>query len=233
MYDIFILLEEEADYESGAWATPEDLLKLSTFVQQDVAPVSFPAAYLFGNTPDLEQSIIERGALLYTSGAVSTLCIAAGSAVRGANDPDGHIVYRGGDTWREELISKGVLPQDIAMVARPDPVPHTGTEAMRFIGLIQEVGWNTVGIVAHPTHILRAFVSTVTWVVRKNLPIKLYSIPSSIESWQEKAPYSQAGEEKKRIDFLEGELQRLNRWHAKGDLISGAEVLQYLAERDA
>lgn len=87
-------------------------------------------------------------------------------------------------------------------------------------------------VVAHPTHILRAFVNTVTEAVRCDSAVKVYAIPGFTEPWQKTTLYSQHGEHKRRIDCLEGELERLNMWYAKGDLVSATEVLEYVANRD-
>ena len=230
MYDLLIFIEDELSLAQSVWASPDDLLKLSTFVQQDILPRPLEVAYLFGNTPELEHSILERARALVEDGQADLLAVTAGREIR--TDPDGHIIYRGGQAWKRDLIEAGIDERKIVVVPAPDPQTHTGSEAKRFIGMIQDSGLSAVSVVAHPTHVLRAFVSTVTEVVRRQLDIKVYAIPGLAEDWQSTTLYSQHGERRKRIDCLEGELQRLNRWHAKGDLISAAEVLNYLETRE-
>ena len=235
MYDWLILIEEEITIiDSRAWASPVDLFTLASVVQQDPLPARpLSAAYLFGNTPDLEHSTLQKAAELHRESTAERLCICGGGPIVGVNDKHKRIAYRGEAAWKKELIAQGVPETAIVSVPRPDLTPHTGTEAQRFIELAQKNKWQSVCIVSHPIHLLRAFASTATVIVKNNLEIKLYAVPGTPEPWQEPALYSQAGETRPRIELLQGELERLNRWFAKGDLISAEETLAYLARRDA
>jgi hypothetical protein len=233
MYDWLILIEEEIVIDSRAWASQADLFTLASVVQQDTLPAHpLSVAYLFGNTPDLESSTLQKGVQLSREGTVKHLCICGGGPITGINDKNKRIAYRGEAAWRKDLIAQGVPKAVVVPVPRPDPVPHTGTEAQRFIELAQKNKWSSVCVVSHPIHLLRAFVSTATVIVKNNLEIKLYAVPGTPEPWQEPALYSQAGEMRPRIELMQGELSRLNRWFAKEDLISAEETLAYLKWRD-
>ncbi|HEY4487519.1 MAG TPA: hypothetical protein VI483_02010 [Candidatus Paceibacterota bacterium] len=232
MYDLWILVEGDDLDVAGKWATEEELFKLATIVQHDAVPAHLEAAYLFGNTPDLEETILEKAAHLAVSGAADFLAICGLGAGAGPDDQRHRIAYRGAAAWKHDLEKRGVEAERIVLIPQPDPMPHTGTEANHFVEWCGSRGYSDVAIVVHPAHALRAFTSTVSAIQRLSIELRVYVVVSNDAAWNIPALYSQHGEEKTKIDMLGGELDRLNRWHAKGDLRSASEVLAYIRDRD-
>jgi len=231
MYDLWILAEGDDLDVDGKWATEEELFKLATVVQHDTVPARLEAAYLFGNTPDLEESILARAAEIALNDAVDLLCLCGLGQGVGPDDLRHAIAYRGGEAWKHGLEKRGVETDRIIEIPQPDPTPHTGTEAMRFVEWCDEEGVVDAGIVVHPAHALRAFTSVVSAIVKTRSKVRAYVIVADDRAWSKEALYSQHGERKMRMDMIEGELDRLNRWHAKGDLVSAGEVIEYLTWR--
>lgn len=231
MYDLWILVEDEVFDVAEQWATEEELFKLATLVQRDAVPAHLEAAYLFGNTPDLEETILERAAEMSVRGSVDLLSVCGLGAAAGPDDPRHCIAYRGAEAWANDLEKRGVEAERIVPIPQPDPMPHTGTEANHFVEWCGANSYSDVAIVVHPAHALRAFTSIVSAIQRLSIELRVYVVVSNDTAWQNAALYSQHGEQRTCLDMIEGELDRLNRWHAKGDLVSAAGVIDYFTWR--
>ena len=142
---------------------PIDLFRLATFVMADYPPTQkLDAAYLYGHTPANEISILQTGLNLYECGGTQLLALCGGGPYLPPNPlPDAEVAYSGGPAWRNWLEEHGVEKEDLDEIPRP-PLSHTGTEAYSFVEHARAHRWKTVGVVACPMHMLRAFVCTVS-----------------------------------------------------------------------
>lgn len=224
---------------------PLDLFRLATVVQNDSDTNHgdfADAAYLFGHTRDMEKSILGAAAELYEHFKVGLLYIcelAPGYVYNGSPE---NPFYADFDGWSKTLSEMGVAKSKIFPITSPlaippetkPPISHTGTEAEAFVDLAKNLGFTKVYVVAHPVHILRAFTNTVTFVTRKYPSLRVFAKTGySCQAWNSECLLNQGVVRGSLIDkAFEAEFERLNKWYAKGDLISCEEVLDYIRQRD-
>ena len=136
------------------------MLRLAARIFSDAPPCTpLPAAYVFGQTPDNEASALGAAAELIARGVAARLLIPE-------SEPWGG--YAGHEHWRRVLPSLGVPARCVATV----PTPGCGnlntlTEAESLAKVVAAEGWKDVLIVAPPFHLVRAFVTTASVVVRR------------------------------------------------------------------
>jgi len=209
-----------------------ELLQATMLVYNDTIPKKLDAVYLFGHTPENEIAILEHGATLVREGRTSRLLLCGG----GRYFPSGDEVtcaYSGGISWKKQLISHGVPDEKIELLPRPAGLSHTGTEALQLafwaIENTHRPGFK-LGVVTVTGHLLRAFTNTIS--VFGDRPISVYAIPPKPLPWFQEASWSQGEGGQTRLESLEGELDRLNRYYAKGDIVSAGKVIQYIKKRE-
>lgn len=79
---------------------------------------------------------------------------------------------------------------------------------------------------------MRAFVSMVSAVVKSKSDLSVYSFPGIPQSWEEHITHSQGILRGTRSELLANELAKIEKYYRSGDLVSAAEVLEYMDERD-
>lgn len=202
-----------------------ELDELITRVLCDTAPRhKVDAAYLFGETLDLEDSVLKAGVFLYKRGPVKKLAICGMQKGYG---------YPGVKNWLGKLAKMGVPKKDIcAIPIAHDFPPSTHAEALGLVRHAQAHGWKSVYIVAPPLHQLRAFVTAVTEASRLYPKLKLYSFHGLPQRWEDHIIHSQGILQGTRSELLADELEKIERYYRKGDLVSAEEVLRYLDKRD-
>lgn len=181
-------------------------------------------AYLFAETSDNEASVLKAGYFLYKFGPARRLAISL--LKRGYG-------YPGFENWRRKILKMGVASKDLFGVpeARDFP-PSTSAEALGFVRFAKMKKWKTAYIVAPPLHQLRAFITTVSSVIKEKSNLKVYSFPGTAQNWLEHVVHSQGILRGSRHALIRNELQKIERYRKKGDLISAREVLDYLNKRD-
>lgn len=219
---------------------PGDLFKLMTVVMNDDAPKRpTEAAYLFGNTPEVEDSVLQSAARLIKNGETRQLVVLRLQPGY-YEGPDRRVAsYADFAIWREKLLMLGVGDDPIIPIMSPPakmpgeqpPLSHTHTEAERFVETARRNRWDTVHVVASPYHVARCFTNIVSFVTKRQLPISVYAAPTVNQPWFGEALLQQGLSRGTRYDGIAGEWSRINRWHEKGDLISCREVLQYIEQR--
>jgi len=80
-------------------------------------------------------------------------------------------------------------------------------------------------------HALRAFATACSAVLQGGAPTALYSWVGDAQDWSETVTHSQGVATGPRVDLLDGELERIRRYAATGDIEPPARVLEYLARR--
>lgn len=209
-------------------------------MSNDRLPAEKPdAIYLFGNTTDNELGILKAAQRLldiYSTGSRNIpFFLCGGSSYRQpSGDAKTPVAYSGFQTWCDWLIENAYLDEeDIHAVLRAE-LAHTGTEAENLITIAVQQGWSTLVVVAAHMHMLRAFTNTLTFATRLAPTLRVYaasSIPP--ERWTQEVLSSQGVVHGSILGTgFAAEWERLNKWHAKGDLISAREVLAYIEWRD-
>lgn len=182
------------------------------------------AAYLFGQTVDNERSVLDAGAALVGDRRARTLWIP---------DSGPRFGYPGIKAWLEQLAARGVARARVAGVPT-DHVPHLHTlsEAQTVVRFAREQGIKSVAVVAAPFHQLRAFMTVVSVVLREDSELTVFSRAGSSLPWDEVVCHSMGTLRASRQDLVGTELERIERYRAKGDLVLEVEVLEYLRRRD-
>lgn len=205
-------------------------------VLQDTAPpeATADAGYLFGETVDNDEEPLKTLYGLWKNGKVKYMAVHD----HGIDDPTITSVVVGFSRWRARLLEMGVGGQDSeAIVSVPsgtDKFPHsTDAECLGLVRIAAKRGWKSVYLVSPPLHQFRAFVSTVSAILRAYSDLRVYNCPVVVPSWQEVVAHSQTAPRAARKDQIAGELAKVRKYCAKGDLATANEVLYYLDRRDA
>ena len=75
-------------------------------------------------------------------------------------------------------------------------------------------------------------MTAVTVALNEYPELLIYSYPGAALSWQEAVIHSQGTLKAKRGDLIQEELERIEKYHIKGDLASIKQVLTYLNKRE-
>ena len=187
--------------------------------------------YLFGQTPDNQESVLGKAVELVRAGTCESLNM--------MEDPDQFCGYAGGTNWEHELkqrLADHLVPiRQLSFPSRNgSKMLHTYGEAVAIVKEAKEQGWETLGVVAPPFHQVRAFVSTVSAALREYPSLRIYSLVGHTLSWEETAVHSQGTVIDLRKNLIQEEAERLAKYGGKdGDLVSEEDVLEYLRRRDS
>jgi hypothetical protein len=109
---------------------------------------------------------------------------------------------------------------------------NTLTEADAVVSFAKISHLEFLILIAPPFHMTRAFMTTIRMVELNYSNLKVYSYPGIPLDWMESAVHSQGNLKDLRKNFIKAELDRINLYYRKGDLISYSELLDYLNRRD-
>jgi hypothetical protein len=182
------------------------------------------AVFLFGQTRDNQLSVFKTAVYLVRKEIVSRVMFVNSKALSG---------YPGFEAWKQELAGLGISKE-------VDPVPidadvsrlNTRVEADAMIKHAKEKGYKQVIITAPPFQQTRAFMAAVTAAKKLYPQLKLYNCPGKALSWIEEVTHSQGSLTGTRTDLITSEMERIQKYTAKGDLAEIDEVLEYLKARD-
>lgn len=224
----------------GSFCDSESLMyELLHRVLHDTPPQPVDLVYLYGQSPDNECSVLERGAEL-----VALEKAAEKVAIFGMEKGYG---YNGGDDWQQKLLTRGIDKEKIIKIPPVQSAfpPCTDFEADALIAFIKskfDASEPAFGICASPLHQARAFVSTVSAMTRANYFFKFFNIVGERVNWMTKILHSQGTEKGTRKDLLRAELAKLNDYSTGTTpagkskklpaLLSAEEILDYLNQRD-
>ena len=187
-------------------------------------PAVTDGAYLFGQTPDNQESVFAAAGQLLTAMLTRRVLLAHTGPVSG---------YPGFRAWQQALHGQGIGNLQIDGVTGIDsPLLHTLIEAEALVRFAKSRGYGSLYVVAPPFHQPRAFMTAVTAARRAYPELQLYSHPGAALPWGDEVVHSQGQARGARSELIGGELERIRKYHAQGDLASVEEVLEYLDERD-
>jgi len=190
-------------------------------------PPATPAdgAYLFGQTTDNQISVFRAGLDLIQHQQTKQLLIADSVPRSG---------YPGFAAWYRALMDLGLKPDKISGVSTHSfPILHTLTEATALVRHAKATKMLVVFVVAAPFHQLRAFMTTISVALQEFPELRVYNRTGQPLPWSETVRHSQGTLECRRRELIHSELERIERYQAKGDLASTEQILAYLSRRDA
>lgn len=217
------------------FGTELEIIELVHRALQDNVPISADAVYLFGETPDNERSVIQRGTNLYSNKTVSLVALLERIQVPNRENQT--------PSWISSLEESGVKTADICVIPVPEdwsfdhghpgtwPL-NTNTEIVVAVRYAKKLGWKRLCVTAAPFHMVRTFVNTVTVALREYPELLVYSLSGKPLPWTEHVVHSMGVVTGARFELVASEIKRINRYHLKGDLASAREVLDYLNQRD-
>jgi hypothetical protein len=203
---------------------PAELLTLYKRVMEEAPrhPRTPELVFLFGQTVDNQSSVLDVAK-----------CFDAPIGIDSEDDTIS-LGYPGFGAWKTELLKRGIPDAKIVGVSgtftRDGGVlrGNTFTEAGAFVRFAKANNLRTVVIVAPRWHLMRCFMSMVTWVGREYPSLHVYPALGAPQPWDELAVHSQGRSSGTRADFLFQETVRLFQYHEKGDLPSAEDALAYL-----
>lgn len=201
------------------------LLEITTIILNDNVEVNAPVVYLFGQTSDNQSSVFNRGKELWKKGLVASILI---------DDGDDKHGYPGYQSWRKELLrmevaETAILPLQGNLITKNI---NTLTEAQTLVRYAQSQRWKRIYITAAPFHQLRAFITVVSVALREYPELAIYNAVGTHLDWFEETRHSQGTLRAKRIELIKTEMERIEKYHKKGDLVSPEEIFAYLEWRD-
>ncbi|WP_266206112.1 YdcF family protein [Pontibacter kalidii] len=182
------------------------------------------ALFLFGQTEDNQESSFSIAKRLVQEGQVQKVLFLQAEPLSG---------YPGYEAWYEEMIKRGILSDKLEGV--PDPGKaylHTLIEAEAMAKHAKDKGYKSIAVAAAPFQQPRAFMTAVTAAHRHYPQLYLYSQPGKPLPWCRKVTHSQGKVEDTRAGLIKGEMERIRKYNAQGDLEAVEEVLDYLSRRD-
>lgn len=206
------------------------LIELLHRVLRDNLPTQkADAAVLYAQTKNHEMAQLEQLANLYKYRVVSKLAI---SGYEGCNN--GQFIVSGFYYWKKTLENFGIPTTDIlGFPLSTELPPCTDADAKGFVRFAKNRGWESAVVVVPPLHAVRAFVSTVTPVIREYPKLRVYSCPSETPLWTEKTLHSQSAPEDSGANLIKTEFAKLETYFKKGNHLSKEKVIEYLNQRDA
>ncbi|MHA6248359.1 YdcF family protein [Pontibacter sp. CAU 1760] len=184
------------------------------------------ALFLFGQTEDNQASAFAAVHTLHRQHCLKKVLLLDTEPISG---------YPGYANWKRALTAQGVAEELMEPVAPVPPDPellHTRIEAEAAIWHAKEKGYRRLIVTASPFQQPRAFMAAVTAAQLHYPGLYLYSLPGKALPWKEQVVHSQGEVQDTRAGLIAGEMQRIRKYHAQGDLASVDEVLAYLNRRD-
>jgi hypothetical protein len=215
------------------FGTTEEIFKLLHVVLCDDAPViPVDAAVIHSETIVNKRSLLLALNRLWFSGRTENIAISLfeGIAI-------GELVVPGFDEMKESLLGMDI-PED-AIFGIPLSgifLPSTDAEAWGLVSFASAQQWKNLYLVAPPMHLFRMFYSVVSAVLKNSLSaanLRMWGYPCDIRAWNQSIVHSQSVPRGRRIDLLSTEMDKIEKYFQKGDLVSAGEVLKYIDERYA
>ena len=202
-----------------------DTIELLTRALCDLRPKNpTNGAYLYCQTISNQQSIFKAALSLLNNSLTYKILILNTKAKSG---------YPGFTEWKQQLQQLGLYEEQIeGVINKETSMLNTLIESEAIIRFAKQHNYRSLFVVAPPFQQLRAFMTAVTVTLREYPELLIYSYPGVAMSWQEEVIHSQGTLKAKRCDLIQEELERIEKYHSKGDLASPEQVLSYLNKRE-
>ena len=189
----------------------------------------FQIAYVFSETVSNQDSGFMRAVELAKSREIQSVGLAEGALGHGYEGFD-HSVQRLRQLgWNDEVP---IVKIDVGGNV------NTRSEADMLVDYVRGLAGgrrpSDVCIIAPPFHLVRAFITTITPVVRNSIPLRAYAVPGVPLPWTAIAAHSQGTTADTRCNLLKSELTLLETYRAAqyGSMLNAEEIENYLTWRD-
>ncbi|MCX6802992.1 MAG: hypothetical protein NTY48_00280 [Candidatus Diapherotrites archaeon] len=179
-------------------------------------------AYFFSQTKDNEDSAFKATREIKEKELAEKFVI---------DDSKPWLGYSGYASWKTKMSFVGA--ENIVGIPLPSETYHTVMEAEAIISFAKEKGISNMYISAPPFHLPRAFLSAISCALRNYKTLNFFAYPGAVLDWNEEVVHNQGLFRAKRIDFMKSELERIDKYQRKGDLVSARDALNYIKNRNA
>jgi len=221
-------LTAKATQAATSAATRFQLTKLAIRLLADPLPQQVPdRAYIFHELDCNIKSTVNAGVrLLHRYPTMKLLVLDVRNELLSTPIPNN---FGGGPLLLEKLHMAGVSPCQVEVVPWDhdrDTGIHTLMEAQLVVRLAKGRGWRTLVLAAPPFHLVRAAMTTASVALREFPSLQICTLAGSPLTWEEEAVHSQ-GMLGTRLEFLDAEMERIERYTAKGDIAPADELASY------
>jgi len=194
------------------------MIELLTKVMSDPLPSKkIKAGYIFSQAEANYESTLEAGVELIKGGRVEQIFTI-----------DASIILPTLKGIRKILNNYSEFVNILHLLGK---TVNTLVEAELLIKKAQTAKWSEVVIVAAPFHQLRAFITTVSIASKKMPNLKIYNYVGQPLTWDQTVYHSQGTLKGTRTSFIYSELERIEKYTAKGNLLPIEDILDYLNKR--
>lgn len=199
-----------------------DLFELCVRVLFDPKPrSSVGVVYLFANTRDNQESVIDTAVQLWKQREVKKIWVCDGTTDHG---------YPGFGDWHDELAKQGINTSHIEPVLVPGDL-NTLSEARHLVNKARLENTENIFITSTPFHQLRSFITCASVVIKSRSGLKIYNKTGTPLDWLKVVAHSQGSLIGSRSELIRTEYERIMKYYRQGDLLHPAEILKYLDER--
>lgn len=203
----------------------EDLIsihKLNLMILTETLPEGLDAGYLFAQ-PDgiLRINQVKRGKELLAQVPVLGLCGKTGEG------------YEGFKAWAGDLEAQGILADRLVALPPPPDGVNTYSEAVELVMYAKAQGWKRILITSTVHHQMRVFLTVLRQVELQHPELKVYNAPSAPIPWWTPVTHYQGEVTMTGHEFIDTELERIERYQLVGHIVSPAQGLEYLRARDS
>lgn len=204
-----------------------DLAKLAVRLLADPLPeAAADIVYLFHQLDsNLESTVAAAVLLLKKYPTMRLLVLDVRNDKLAVPIPNG---FSGGPLLLEQLQANGIPRSQLEVVAWDhgrDRMIHTLIEAELAVRQAKARSWHSMVVVAPPFHLVRAAITAASVALREFPELRIYPFAGTPLPWEEVSVHSQ-GMKGRRLDFLQAEMERIERYMAKGDIAPLGDLVQ-------
>lgn len=182
--------------------------------------------YLFGQMPENEAEVLDRGAEWVLTGRAKFVCV---PEQFGKGHPPN------AEPWRVGLCERGVPEERILALETTEDdligsngVPSTLSESKMLLRECMRRGWRNLGVTAATFHQARAFLTVISEAIRTWPELNVYSIPAEPGDWDKVVLHSYGSTTDARVSMIPRENGRITSF---SNLVPLSQALAYLSRR--
>lgn len=210
------------------WTLDEESSMLSAFWARALrdTPPPWVVLYLFGQMPDNEAEVLDRGAEWVLTGRAEFVCV---PEQFGKGHPPN------AEQWRAGLRERGVPEGRILALEMTEDdligsngVPSTLSESKMLLRECMRREWHNLGVTAATFHQARVFLTVISEAIRACPDLRVYSIPAEPGDWDKIVLHSYGDTRDARVGMIPRENGRMMSY---SNLVPLSQALAWLAAR--